>query len=334
LIQIINKKKLTTNFFLFLVMLQFQGSVTPRCLRRADSGVPMDEPIPRSESVTPESSAGGSPPENSNSSETSSGVHSNSSASQNSAKRSNSVDDLPMETERIQPSPWRSFSLQRGTQPPTSGIYGFTSMPPAPTITPIPETTVVIRRKQTRPKTTDLTQTNEPFERSTNMRMTSFTDQPDGTRKEECPYPTRAQLGFCHSFPRSMQYQPSNEIPQDGSRTLPTHTENLIRINENPFTNQTPPSLCHSFPRHTTIPTHHNGVRLFPQPAHTFAKRPIVHTRLQDVGGHHTFPHVGAVKYNPIPNPTHQMVARQDRDSANYSMASSGDSDSYLQQHS
>jgi hypothetical protein len=327
-------------------MLQFQGSITPRCLRRADSGVPIDEHIPRSESVSPESSAGGSPPENSNSSETSSGVHSNSDSSaqhSNNKMRATSVEELTtLEPDRIQVTPWRSFSLQRGTQPPTinnsQGHYGFTSLPPAPTITTIPEATVVIRRKQSRPKTTDLTQTNEPFERSTNMRMTSFTDQPDHKNDiMENPYPTQAQLGFCHSFPRNMVSYQNNESMIDGARTLPTHPENVIRVHENPYVTQQSLGLHHSFPRqHTTIPTHHNGVRLFPNP--TYGKRIInqQQTRLlqqQDGSVHHTFPHIAAVKYNPIPNPTCQMVAKQDRDSANYSMASSGDSDTYLQQN-
>lgn len=71
---------------------------TPRCLRRADSGMPHEELTPRSDSeasgASPpdHSEMGGSPPDNS---ETSSGVHSNSSRESTSAqRRSTSVDDL------------------------------------------------------------------------------------------------------------------------------------------------------------------------------------------------------------------------------------------------
>lgn len=59
------------------------GSHTPRCLRRADSGMPHEELTPRSDSISTTESSSCSPPDppGSNHSETSSGIHSNESGS-------------------------------------------------------------------------------------------------------------------------------------------------------------------------------------------------------------------------------------------------------------
>lgn len=75
--------------FIWIFIIIFCLKATPRCLRRADSGMPQEELTPRSDSVSTEAS-GGSPPDNS---ETSSGVHSNSSR-ESAQRRSTSVDDL------------------------------------------------------------------------------------------------------------------------------------------------------------------------------------------------------------------------------------------------
>ena len=114
------------------------------------------------------------------------------------------------------------------------------------------------------------------------MRMTSFTDNPAAT------------------LPLFPTQQVANVYPHCSTMPLPA------------------PSPAPTAPRqHTTIPTHHNGVRLF----NPFVKRlhhhvggPVPSTGLS--GGHHTFPHL--------------LQHKQDRDSANFSMASSGDSDQYL----
>ncbi|PNF42860.1 hypothetical protein B7P43_G13084, partial [Cryptotermes secundus] len=229
-------------------------TTTPRCLRRADSGMPHDELTPRSDS----DSSGGSPPSHS---ETSSGVHSNSS-SETHKPRSTSVDDLTMESSRQPSPPWRSFSLQRNVVP-----------PPPPHVA---ESTVVIRRsKQARPKTTD-----EPFGRSTNMRMTSFTDHPAATLPL---YPTQ---------------QVATVYPHCSTMPLPTGGPSIPR-------------------QHTTIPSHVRLFNPFMKRLHHCASGVVPSTGLS--GGHHTFPH----KYSPLQH-------KQDRDSANFSMASSGDSDQYL----
>ncbi|XP_069698499.1 protein tincar-like isoform X1 [Periplaneta americana] len=225
---------------------------TPRCLRRADSGMPHDELTPRSDS----DSSGGSPPCHS---ETSSGVHSNSSSETPHKPRSTSADDLT-EPSRQPPPAWRSFSLQRNVQPP-------------PTVA---ESTVVIRRsKQARPKTTD-----EPFGRSTNMRMTSFTDHPAATLPL---YPTQ---------------QVATVYPHCSTMPLPTGGPSIPR-------------------QHTTIPSHVRLFNPFVKRLHHCASGVVPSAGLS--GGHHTFPH----KYSPLQH-------KQDRDSANFSMASSGDSDQYL----
>ncbi|XP_068085891.1 protein tincar [Anabrus simplex] len=404
---------------------QFQGSVTPRCLRRADSGMPHEELTPRSDSVSTESSGSGGSPPCGNHSETSSGVHSNSSSENhnnqlqsvseqdptNAGRKSTSVDDLTtsLEQPRVQP-PWRSFSLQRNVMPPTStspavinplkNSYGAQSscvqyngpvnkpssnsvaataaapssststkeMPPpngcpAVLLESATESTVVIRRKQSRPKTTDgnpqLVMKDEPFGRSTNMRMTSFTD--DGSR------PTVGE-----AFPSSsstLPHYPTQPIPVTAvyphcsTMPLPSSSSGMVSSvgAVHPGNNSAASTSCNSFQRpHTTIPTHHNGVRLFagpnpfvkrfppyhhqggmlngrpPQvvlaPVGTYGTMPASSTTGNDMvqgsnlTGHHTFPHITpTVKYNP-----QQHLHKQERDSANFSMASSGDSDQYL----
>lgn len=229
-------------------------TTTPRCLRRADSGMPHDELTPRSDS----DSSGGSPPSHS---ETSSGVHSNSS-SETHKPRSTSVDDLTVESSQQSSPAWRSFSLQCNAVP---------SPPPQ-----VVENTVVIRRsKQARPKTTD-----EPFGRSTNMRMTSFTDHPAATLPL---YPTQ---------------QVATVYPHCSTMPLPTGGPTIPR-------------------QHTTIPSHVRLFNPFMKRLHHCGSGVVPSTGLS--GGHHTFPH----KYTPLQH-------KQDRDSANFSMASSGDSDQCL----
>ncbi|XP_046385433.1 protein tincar isoform X2 [Ischnura elegans] len=384
---------------------KFQGSVTPRCLRRADSGMPHEEDVtPRSESVSTESS-GGSPPEHSgHSDETSSGIHSNSSGETGHngqqgiqvvtvgpSRRSTSVDDLVTteQAPRTTAAPWRSFSLQRNVQPPTSEDCG--DFPPPPPPPPLEESTVVIRRKQSRPKTTDLTQA-EPFGRSTNMRMTSFTDQPDGSRSSITTGSTVGNsAGPSRVIPSSSPSLQPQPIKDYQSRVLASGTASLPPQHHPPHQGFQLAAGgrggCHSFPRiqpqqphlnypihphhhqHTTLPTHHNGVRIFGGPSSLANTSSFKHYRpgLQLAGvmaqgpsyygtavtasvpagrpmgvgvvngvarvpeesaGHHTFPAVKRVELIP-----HLMKANgvgQDRDSANFSMASSGDSDNYI----
>ncbi|XP_063223104.1 protein tincar [Bacillus rossius redtenbacheri] len=390
---------------------QLQSTATPRCLRRADSGMPHDELTPRSGSVSTESSASGGSPPCGNHSETSSGVHSNSSSDNHgqgrgeaaTARRSTSVDDLTASLDpvaRTQPQ-WRSCSLQRNVLPPTavslprvvpkngdsgggsnpalvqpiyafgavhsqryvshiaspancpvvpSGSTGDMGSHPAVLLESTAESTVVIRRKQPRAKDPDGAETplvkDEPFGRSTNMRMTSFTDCPDGSRPGASSsatlphYPTQP-IAVATIYPHCS--------------TMPLPSSGNVPVNHPATTGS---GSCHSFPRpHTTIPTHHNGIRLFNGP-NPFVKRfPIYHhhqalsngrppqvvvgpygtmpvnatpgvdtVRSSSLTGHHTFPHmVAGMKYSP-----QHLSSKQDRDSANFSMASSGDSDQYL----
>lgn len=453
---------------------KFQGTGTPRCLRRADSGMPHDELTPRSDSVSTESSGSGGSPPCGNHSETSSGVHSNSSTEGNpnqsnavngehanqpemaAPRRSTSVDDITtsIEQPRVQPS-WRSFSLQRNVAPPTANshqlivsmkpngplfpngnglgvpngcvsnlnnvngngyattggnftgsvqpVYGFGNVHaqqynanmatnststsgdsvgpviagcPAVLLENTAESTVVIRRKNSRPKTTENGQvTEEPFGRSTNMRMTSFTDASDNSRLGS------VKMESYPSTVSTLPHYPTQPVtaaagyPHCSTMPLPSSSANVSGSGANVSQSNggSASGSCHSFPRqHTTIPTHHNGVRLFGGP-NPYAKRfppyhhqgllngrpphvmlgPMGHVSsmgpLNQMGtygtlpvnstaessvqnsnltGHHTFPQINQpVKYNP-----QQHLHKQDRDSANFSMASSGDSDQYLQQ--
>lgn len=143
------------------------------------------------------------------------------------------------------------------------------------------EDTVVIRRKSSRPLTADLSRPpeikEEPFGRSTNMRMTSFTDE--GCSATLPHFPTQT--------PPSSVIYPCNTMPLPYPPAPP-----VVPVQ---------PVSCNAFPRpHTTLPIHHNGVRLFPTP---YAKK---------------------LQYTGIPR-----LPKHNRDSANFSMASSGDSDSH-----
>lgn len=360
--------------FASYLKVQQNGGQTPRCLRRADSGMPNDELTPRSDtSNSPPLEAGSVSNSNASSShsETSSGVHSNASnasnASQSSSqRRATSVDDLTGEP-REEPA-WRSCSLQRGVQPPTLKSIKFSppnSRPgtsqssfspqyvnhtpilgvgipinditnpsigcPAVILENPNEATVVIRRKLSRPKLTEpLNQNEEPFGRSTNMRMTSFTENNDirimqATSATLPHYPTQpALVTYPHCSTMPLPHVSSHSVAQGNG-----NSSNVVVGGHST-------GSCGSVPRHTTIPahttlpSHHNGVRLLHGGPNPFVKRfpPIqVHSQVPWAlpGGHHTFPQQQIGKL-----PTPAQIRQTDRDSANFSMASSGDSDTCL----
>ncbi|XP_008202989.1 protein tincar isoform X3 [Nasonia vitripennis] len=373
----------------------------PRCLRRADSGMPHEELTPRSDSSH-------SPPLNghcsasnnstsSNSETSSSGVHSNASNASNASshRRANSVEDLTNEP-REEPN-WRSCSLQRGTQPPSQMMAQTAAVQPqqqvprttlyngelaaAAVILENPnEATVVIRRKNSRPKLQEPPAlSEEPFGRSTNMRMTSFTENNElrsiQASSATLPhYPTQPVVTYPHCstmpLPHASSHAASNSLagssgscgsvqprhpggplsdrsyPSSSSSSLETYVlyeraGNQVVL---PGQQQQP-----SVPSHTTLPSHHNGVRLMlhagPNP---FVKRFPPATAVQPWGAvlpsasgaaaighhhhlHHTFPQAPAPSMNgKLAAPTAHQPRHSDRDSANFSMASSGDSDTCL----
>ncbi|XP_070155334.1 protein tincar isoform X2 [Polyergus mexicanus] len=351
------------------------GGQTPRCLRRADSGMPHEELTPRSDSSNspPLDAVGGGSgggagsvtghSNTSSNSETSSGVHSNASNASNashssSQRRATSVDDLTGEPREQ----WRSCSLQRGTQPPTAsttfsppssrpGTSQSFSSPqyvnhvppfsnavgneigvgcPAVILENPNEATVVIRRKLSRTKLTDpLNANEEPFGRSTNMRMTSFTESNDiriQASSATLPhYPTQPIVTYPHCSTMPLPHASHSVVAANMSGgstgscgSVPRHTF-------------VPPQVHTTMPAHTTLPSHHNGVRLLHNAAgNPFVKRfpPVqLHTQPWALPGHHTFPQ--------IPQSNNKLtvtaqIRQSDRDSANFSMASSGDSDTCL----
>lgn len=162
------------------------------------------------------------------------------------------------------------------------------------------EEDVVIRRRVSRPDTTPTSTVTEPFGRATNMRLSSFKDRPQ--QSATLPhYPTQV---VNPSYPHCS--------------TMPL-----------PVSNPTVPTMlgtgnsCNSFPRqHTTIPTHHNGVRLFnPNPYTTKRLYPSPLRGYPPLDQrHHTFPQLMNLNQN--------IQHKPERDSANFSLASSNDSDS------
>lgn len=263
--------------------------------------MPNEELTPRSDSISTEGSSPPDVPGSSHS-ESSSGVHSNDSAENHQfnqqnqtsqARRATSVVDLQQPSkEEIQ---WKSCSLQRNVQPPTGekfsqnnptnscfssststqSMYGycgqFVSSPnssktvendhsiPSVILENPNDSTVVIRRKLNRPKTNDIAPIpvikEEPFGRATNMRMTSFTENNDLKNIQA----SSATLPHYPTQPTPI----SSAYPHCSTMPLPQHTSNNMQTNLS-SSSLNGGNSCNVFPRqHSTIPTHHNGVRLF-----------------------------------------------------------------------
>lgn len=271
--------------------------------------------------------SGGSPPDRTcSNSETSSGIHSNSSRDSETAKPHL---DLPAtsssifsETQKIHPQQWIQRNIIHSPPPYNNArVYKPQQHYAVANKTPVinevaEENTVVIRRKNSvNAKSPVLSPdaAGDRFSRSTNMRMTSFTDHPEQNKQSATlpHYPTSQPVGI--------QYQHCSTMPLPVSGTAC----NLLSNG----------GSCGSFPRpHTTIPTHHNGIRLCAPTSNPYAKFPLpVHhgypgavdpTNVCAVkSSHHTFPQL------PVHPAKYCLQRNAERDSANFSMCSSGDSD-------
>ncbi|XP_058447592.1 protein tincar [Malaya genurostris] len=244
---------------------------TPRCLRRADSGMPNEALTPRSDTTSTESST--SPPDCRDApSETSSGVHSG-----------EERDEVVIR--------------------PRSGPYKSIIKPPPPAIQ------------------------EEPFGRTTNMKMSSFSKDASSAT---LPL-TRGSTDNHQSY------------PQCSTMPLPAgyHNQHHHYHSQSSFT--PPNSSSRHQLQHTTLP---NGVRyssnqfLKRMPYIKAAESPYGHLGLGS--GHHTF---SKLLHDPLgmPNqspPTHSQSSYcsfnpvppipEDRDSANYSMISDQDREMYI----
>ncbi|XP_041788456.1 protein tincar [Anopheles merus] len=256
---------------------------TPRCLRRADSGMPTEALTPRSDSTSTESST--SPPDCRDApSETSSGVHSG-----------EERDEVVIR--------------------PRSGPYkSIIKAPPPPAIQ------------------------EEPFGRSTNMKMSSFNK--DGTS---------ATLPLTRGTASEM-HRP--DYPQCSTMPLPAgyHQQQHQQHHYHSQTSFTPPQSGSrqqlQQPQRTTLP---NDVR-YATSSNQFLKRlPYMKNAESPYGhlglgaGHHTF---SKLLHDPLAMPQHGMpvvhshsnhssflppaTIPEDRDSANYSMISDQDREMYI----
>lgn len=264
---------------------------TPRCLRRADSGMPTDElATPRSDSDSSNSAAhdgsgGGS--------ETSSGVHSNDSAGATVAptenkqrRRATSVVDLMVQSRSDEVVQWKSSSLQRNVAPPSSTAGTPSSITGVILENPT-QNTVVIRRNKLAtnhhramsqtdhsmsngsPSTSSnlvVVATDEPlFGRATNMRMTSFMEKNEmaaamaANASSTLPHyptaqPVQSVYAHCSTMPLPQQHNANTTNLLLQANSTNQH-KNLIGST----------SSCNVYPPrpHTTLPTHHNGVKLF-----------------------------------------------------------------------
>ncbi|XP_023017809.1 transmembrane protein tincar isoform X2 [Leptinotarsa decemlineata] len=222
-----------------------QTGAAPRCLRRADSGIiPHEERPGRSDSVSTESSH--SPPEGpgSNHSETSSGIHSNDSEHHQSSSKGN----LTKEPD------WKSSQSDN-----SQNLINLNDPPGEPQA----ESTVVIRRKSVRPSKVEVIAPaileEDPYGRATNMRMTSFTDKTELSHMQSC------SATLPHYPTQPMQ----NVYPNCSTMPLPQHTSS-----SGPSTTLMNGNSCNIFPRqHSTIPTHHNGVKLITNNHNPYIKR-------------------------------------------------------------
>lgn len=198
--------------------------------------MPHEELTPKSDTLSTQSST--TPPEPPGS-ETSSGVHSNDSVDHHKqTRRATSVVDLVQNREEIQ---WKSSSLQRNSLNPSTS-------PPPILENPGAESTVLIRRKMVVEAGPIVGVKEEPFGRATNMRMTSFMEKNEMANIQA----SSATLPHFPTQPVQSVYAHCSTMP------LPQHTNipngvNLVAGNS-----------CNVYSRqHTTLPTHHNGVKLF-----------------------------------------------------------------------
>lgn len=321
----------------FFYLSQSSNGNTPRCLRRADSGVPGEEPH-RSGS----GSSGSSPPDppGSSTSESSSGVHSSTSLP-NQRPRANSLDDFVLDQQPKDENRLKSFSLQRGAIPPTfhtnktdssQSVYGFSGIHYTTIVHPINShlsenglpsqitenglDSVIIRRKSMQPKAKVIVNTppvisEEPFGRSTNMKMTTFTNSKESLRN------IVASSATLPHYPT----QPMDMVTPHCS-TMPLALEARGVMMPPPMVSG---SSCQSFARpHCTLPTHQGGLRLVG--AVQAIRRPPVNPRGNP--SHHSFP-VHLIQPTQFGIQNH-LLHDIERDSANFSMASSGDSDNNM----
>lgn len=271
--------------------------------------------------------SGGSPPDRTcSNSETSSGIHSNSSRDSETHKPAHDQSAAPIfneATQKIHPQQWIQRNIIHSPPPYSNNrVYKpqqhYAVANKTPVINEVAEesSTVVIRRKSSmnvKPPTVALDATNDRFCRSTNMRLTSFTDYPEQNKVSATlpHYPTSQPIGVpyqhCSTMPLPVSNAGCNLMANGGS--------------------------CSSFPRpHTTIPTHHNGIRLCNQanPHAKYTPLPSLHHGYPAAvenqhcalnASHHTFPQI------PVHPAKYYLQRNAERDSANFSMGSSGDSD-------
>ncbi|KAJ1521188.1 hypothetical protein ONE63_002878 [Megalurothrips usitatus] len=122
--------------------------------------------------------------------------------------------------------------------------------------------TVVIRRHKQAPAATQDGE-EEKFGRATNMRMTSFTDQPDSSGYGYAGY---AAYGFSSGSAATLPLPPPPTPPTAAlphCATLPANAS-MLQQHQQHQQQQQLASSCGNFVRqHSTIPTHHNGVLLY-----------------------------------------------------------------------
>ncbi|CAH1115015.1 unnamed protein product [Psylliodes chrysocephalus] len=216
---------------------QTQIGPAPRCLRRADSGMIPHEEIPgRSDSISTESSHSPPDPPGSSHSETSSGIHSNDSEHPLSA---------PKQTMTKDGTEWKNDNVINITENPADNQ----------------ENTVVIRRKSIRPNKVEIIAPaileEDPYGRCTNMRMTSFTDK-------------SIQQSCSATLPHYPTQPVQNIYPNCSTMPLPQHSNSI----QASVSNMVNGNSCNVYPRqHSTIPTHHNGVKLITNNINPYAKR-------------------------------------------------------------
>ncbi|XP_072379513.1 protein tincar [Diabrotica undecimpunctata] len=185
-----------------------------------------------------------------------------------STESSHSPPDLPGSNHSETSSGIHSNDSEHHTPPKTESIINITENPAESQ-----ESTVVIRRKSIRPNKTDIITPaileEDPYGRCTNMRMTSFTDK---TNIQSCSA----------TLPHYPTQPVQNVYPNCSTMPLPQHTTNNVQAN------MVNGNSCNVYPRqHTTIPTHHNGVKLLSNPHNPYIKR--LHPKVGE-----------GIKYEPI----------------------------------
>lgn len=266
-----------------------QDIPTPRSNRSVDSGLPHDEITPRSDSISTSSSSA-TPPDQQIVTQQSKMMIQQQREMQQQHRKSTSLDEINLVQSQVAENhQWKSCSLQRKMDPPSSNIYGV-----------IGEGNengngeLVIRRK-TSAKSLHGMDDEDPYGRCLNMKLTSFTE--NQRQMDE-----NAQMTA--KDPRLIDFNnkaSSTAIPRQGSpiqqqyqsnpqqfNTLPAHPNLQVNSSSNVHPSQGQPQMGPmGHQHHNTLPARVNNTALTPAQQRMIGRhfKPFDHKRMNPMAG-------------------------------------------------